>query len=69
MPALVERLRGLFPAQLTAVIDLAERLPTATLGSDFDGQARVREQLGIGGSRPRTAAASGTWCGQWGRPE
>jgi hypothetical protein len=47
--ALVERLRGLGPVQLAAVIDLAERMNAATLRGDFEGRERVRREFGISG--------------------
>ena len=49
MPALVERLRGLSPLGLLAVIDLGERMHAAVLRADFEGRERVREEFGIGG--------------------
>ena len=49
VPALTERLRGLGPLQLLAVIDLAERIAAAVLRGDFEGRQRVREEFGIGG--------------------
>ena len=49
MLALVERLRGLGPARLLAVIDLAERMLAAVLRGDFDGRERVRREFGIAG--------------------
>ena len=49
VPALSERLRGLSPLQLLAVIDLAERMAAAVLRGDFEGRERVREEFGIDG--------------------
>ena len=49
VPALVERLRGLGPTQLLAVIDLAERMHGAMLRGDFDGRERLRREFGISG--------------------
>ena len=49
VPVLVERLRGLVPAQLTAVIDLAERMEAAVRRGDVDGRERVRREFGIAG--------------------
>ena len=48
-PALAERLRGLGPSQLLAVIDLAERMHAAMLRGDVDGRERVRVEFGIDG--------------------
>jgi hypothetical protein len=45
----VERLRGLSPVQLAAVIDLAERMNAAGLRGDFEGRERVRREFGISG--------------------
>ncbi len=42
-------LRGLSPAQLLAVIDLAERMAAAVLRGDFEGRERVRQEFGISG--------------------
>jgi hypothetical protein len=47
--ALVERLRGLGPMQLPAVIDPAERMDAATLRGDVEGRERVRREVGVGG--------------------
>ena len=47
VPLLVERLRGLGPVQLLAVIDLAERMHAAVLRGDFEGRKRVRQEFGI----------------------
>ena len=47
--ALVERLRGLVPAQLLAVIDPAERMHASMLRGDFEGRERVRREFGISG--------------------
>jgi hypothetical protein len=47
--ALVERLRGLSPVQLLAVIDLAERMDAATLRGDCTGREWVRREFGVGG--------------------
>ena len=47
VPALVERLRGLGPLRLLAVIDLAERMDAAVRGGDFDGREQVRREFGI----------------------
>jgi len=47
--ALVERLRGLRPSQLLAVVDLAERVDEATLGDDAEGRKEVRARFGISG--------------------
>jgi hypothetical protein len=47
--ALVERLRGLRPLALIAVIDLAERMDVATLRGDFEGPERIRREFGISG--------------------
>ena len=47
--ALVERLRGLGPVRLLAVIDLAERMHAATLRGDFDGREQMRREFGISG--------------------
>ena len=47
--ALVDRLRGLRPVQLAAVVDLAERMQAGALRSDFDGRERVRREFGISG--------------------
>ena len=49
VPALVERLRGLGPLQLLAVIDLVERMHAAVLRGDFEGRERVGPDFGIGG--------------------
>ena len=48
-PALVERLRGLRPVQLAAVVDVAERMDAGVLRGDFDGRERVRREFGISG--------------------
>ena len=47
VPALVDRLRGLGPVQLLAVIDLAERMHAAVLRGDFDGRVQVRKEFGV----------------------
>ena len=47
--ALAERLRGLRPFQLLAVLDLAERVDQATLQEDPEGRERVRARFGISG--------------------
>ena len=49
VPALVERLRGLRPSQLLAVVDLAERVDEGTLGDDPDGRERTLRRSGISG--------------------
>ena len=49
MPALAERLRGLSPLQLLAVVDLVERMHAAVLSADFEDRERVRQEFGIGG--------------------
>ncbi len=49
VPTLVERLRGLGPTQLLAVIDLAERMHGAVLRGDSDARERVRREFGISG--------------------
>lgn len=49
VPVLVERLRGLGPAGLTAVVDLAERMNAAVLRGDYDGRERVLREFGISG--------------------
>jgi hypothetical protein len=46
--ALVGRLRGLGPAQLLAVIDLAERMDAAVLRGDVEGRERARREFGAG---------------------
>ena len=46
VPALVERLRGLRPLELLAVIDLAARMHGAVLRGDFEGREQVRRELG-----------------------
>ena len=47
--ALVDRLRGLGPVQLLAVVDPAERMHAAVLRGDFEGRGRVRHEFGISG--------------------
>ena len=47
--ALADRLRGLGPVGLPAVIDLAERMHAAMLRGDVDGRERVRVEFGIDG--------------------
>ena len=47
VPALVERLRGLGPLQILAVIDLAERMDAAALRGDFEGRERVWREVGV----------------------
>ena len=47
VPALVDRLRGLGPLALLAVVDLAERMDAAVRRGDFDGRERVRREFGI----------------------
>jgi hypothetical protein len=49
VPALVERLRGLRPSQLLAVVDLAERVDEAALGDDPERREQVRARFGISG--------------------
>ena len=49
VPALVERLRGLGPVQLLAVIDLAERMNAAVLRGDVERRERARREFGVGG--------------------
>ena len=49
VPALADRLRGLHPVQLLAVIDLAERMHAAVLRGEFEGRERVRQEFGSGG--------------------
>jgi hypothetical protein len=46
--ALVERLRGLSPVQLPAVLDLAERMDAAVLRGDVEGRERARRESGVG---------------------
>jgi hypothetical protein len=48
-PALLDRLRGLRPSQLLAVVDLAESVDGAALGDDAEGRERVRQRCGISG--------------------
>jgi hypothetical protein len=49
VPTLAERLRGLRPSQLLAVIDLAERVDETTLEDDPKARERVRGRFGISG--------------------
>ena len=49
VPALVERLRGLGPVRLLAVVDLAERMDAAVRRGDSHGRERVRQEFGISG--------------------
>ena len=49
IPTLADRLRGLRPVQLLAVIDLAERMHAALLRGDFEGREQVRREFGISG--------------------
>ena len=49
VPALVERLRGLRPLELLAVIGLAERMHAAMLRGDSTGREWVRQEFGISG--------------------
>jgi hypothetical protein len=49
VPALLERLRGLRPSQLLAVVDLAESVDEAALGDDVQGRERVRQRFGLSG--------------------
>jgi hypothetical protein len=46
---MAERLRGLRPSQLLAVVDLAERVNEAALGNDAEGCERVRREFDITG--------------------
>ena len=48
-PALAERLRGLGPSQLLAVIDLAERMHGSVLRGGFEAREQVRREFGISG--------------------
>ena len=47
--ALVERVRGLVPVRLLAVIDPAERMDAAMLRGDVEGRERARREFGVGG--------------------
>ena len=47
--ALVERLRGLSPVQVLAVVDVAERTDAAVLRGDVAGRERARREFGVGG--------------------
>ena len=49
VPTLVERLHGLTPLGLLAVVDLAERMHGAVLRGDSDARERVRRGFGIAG--------------------
>ena len=46
---LVDRLRGLRPSQLLAMVDLVERVDEPALGDDAAGRERVRREFGISG--------------------
>ena len=49
VPALADRLRGLRPSQLLAVLDLAESIDETALEDGADGRERVRQRFGLSG--------------------
>nr|MBA2448935.1 hypothetical protein [Chloroflexota bacterium] len=49
VPALADRLRGLRPSHLLAVLDLAESIDETALEDGADGRERVRQRFGLSG--------------------